>query len=386
MSTREAKRGTPWRAMARVGLHMMFHDKLKMLATLAGVVFAVVLANQGAGVFLGLLDKNTFFVDKSGADLCIVPLATQTCQDGKSLPDAVLMSARTTPGVAWADPIIVGTAQVNLPNGGSEPVTVVGSKYPQYRGGPINMVVGTPDVLGQPDTMIFEDYEREKLGDLNLGDVREVNGHKVTAGGFTWGLIPFGPSFAFADWDLARTLFHQDADRVSYVLVGLEPGADVEAAQAALQAKVPDATVLTTKQFSRSIMRYVLVSTSIGITIGTTTGVAIIVGFFIVGLSMFSAVVDNIREFGTLKAIGAKNVHLAILLFTQAVVFGLAGSLLGLFVITRMAGGIRSPTMTLILPGELFAGTTVFMTILCILASSLSLLRLRKVEPAMVFQ
>ncbi len=305
-----------WSAMARVGLHMMFHDRLKMLATLAGVVFAVVLANQGAGTFLGLLQKNTMFVDNAGADLWIVPPLTQQLQAGKTLPDGVLMTARTTPGVAGADPILFGNATVSLPGGGSESVTVVGAKYPDYRGGPWNMVRGERDVLAQADTMIFEDYDREKLGNLDLGGTREVNGRNVTAGGFTYGLIPFGPSFAFADYDLARLLLRIDADRVSFVLVRLEPGADVAKVKAELQARAPDAAVMTTQELSASTIHYVLVSTSIGITIGSSTLVAIIVGFFIVGLSMFSAVVDNLREFGTLKAIGATTGDLAILLFT----------------------------------------------------------------------
>jgi putative ABC transport system permease protein len=375
-----------WRAMARVGLHMMFHDKLKMLATLAGVVFAVILANQGAGTFLGLLYKNTMFVDNAGADLWIVPPATQQLQSGKTLPDAVLMTARTTPGVAWADPILFGQATVSLPEGGSETVTIVGARYPEYRGGPWNMVKGERDVLGQGDTMIFDDYDREKLGRLDLGGVREVNGHNVKAGGFTYGLIPFGPSYAFADYDLARLLLKKDVDRVSYVLVAVQPGADIDAVKRELQARAPDATVLTKKEFASSIVRYVLVTTSIGITIGSTTAISIIVGFFIVGLSMFSSVVDNIREFGTLKAIGATTANLAVLLFTQAVVFALSGTLIGLAAISKIAEGIRSATMTFILPGELFLATLVLMLVLCTLASSLSLLRLRKLEPAMVFQ
>jgi putative ABC transport system permease protein len=375
-----------WRAMVRVGLHMMFHDKLKMLATLAGVVFAVVLANQGLGTFLGLLQKNTMFVDNAGADLWILPPATRTLQGGKTLPDADLMAARTTPGVAWAEPILYGGATVSLPSGGSEAVTVIGAKYPDYRGGPWNMVSGEKDVLAQPDTIVFEDYDREKLGNLDLGDTREVNGHRLTAGGFTWGLMPFGPSYAFTDFDTARLLFHTDSDRVSYVLVGVEPGQDPARVKAALQARVPDAQVMTKKELSGSIIGYVLETTSIGVTIGSSTAISIIVGFFIVGLSMFSSVVDNVREFGTLKAIGATTSNLAVLLFGQAAVFAGMGTLIGLAVISRVAAGVRSPTMIMILPPEGFGATALFMLVLCMLASSLSLLRLRKVEPAMVFQ
>jgi putative ABC transport system permease protein len=372
--------------MARVGLHMMFHDRLKMLATLAGVVFAVVLANQGAGTFLGLLNKNTMFVDHAGADLWIVPPDTQQLQAGKTLPDGVLMTARTTPGVAEAEPILLGNASVSLPGGGSESVSVIGAKYPAYRGGPWNMVRGERDVIEKPDTMVFDDYDREKLGNLNLGDQREVNGRKVTAGGFTYGLIPFGPSYAFADYDLARLLLRIDADRVSYVLVRLEPGADVGKVKAELQARAPDAAVMTNQELSAAIVHYVLVSTSIGISIGSSTAVAIVVGFFIVALSMFSAVVDNLREFGTLKAIGATTGDLAVLLFTQAAAFALGGTLIGLAAVSKMADAVRSATMTFILPGELFAATTVLMMVLCTFASSLSLLRLRRLEPAMVFQ
>ena len=248
------------------------------------------------------------------------------------------------------------------------------------------MVRGERDVLAQPDTIIFEDYDREKLGNVDIGDVREVNGHNVTVGGFTWGLVPFGPSYAFVDYDVARSLSRIDVDRVSYVLVKAEAGVDVATLQRDLQARVPDAVVMTDRQLSSSIVSYVLETTSIGITIGSTTAISIVVGFFIVGLSMFSSVVDNLREFGTLKAIGATTWDLAMLLITQAAAFAAAGTLLGLAIITQIAGGIRSATMIMILPGQLFLVTAVLMLVLCMLACSLSLLRLRKLEPAMVFQ
>ena len=44
-----------WRTMGRVAIKMVFYDKLKLVGTLLGVVFAVVLSNQQAGTFLGLL-------------------------------------------------------------------------------------------------------------------------------------------------------------------------------------------------------------------------------------------------------------------------------------------------------------------------------------------
>ena len=105
-----------------------------------------------------------------------------------------------------------------------------------------------------------------------------------------------------------------------------------------------------------------------------------------VALSMFSAVVDNIREFGTLKAMGARMVDLVALLIVQAICYATVGSMIGLFLATRMAEGIRSPELALVLPTWLILGSAAGMVVLCIMASILALLRVRSVEPGMVFR
>lgn len=375
-----------FRTMARAGVRMMFHDWLKMAGTMLGVVFAVVLSNQQLGTFMGLVYKNIMFVNNTTAELWIVPPGAETVQGGKVVPYSDILAARTTPGVAAAEPLVFATATVALPGGGSEPVNLVGASYPGYLGGPWNLVAGDSRVLNRPDTMIFEDSERETLGGLNLGSVREVNGRKVTVGGFTWGLIPFGPSYAFADYELARELTKLPRDRANFGLIKLEPGADPDAVKKAVGERLSGSGVFTQPEFRRSIVKNVLTKTPIGITFGTSTLFGLIVGFVIVSLSMFSAVVDNIREFGTLKAIGATNFDLGMLLFVQSVLYGVLGSIVGLFLVSRMAIGIRSAKLALNLPPQLTIGTVVVMVFMCVMASGLALLRLRKVEPAMVFR
>jgi putative ABC transport system permease protein len=375
-----------WRSMARVGIRMMFHDKLKMIGTLAGVIFSVLLTSQQAGTFIGLLQKNTMFLDNAGADLWILPPTTESLQPGKTIPSAAAVEARVLPGVAWAEPLLFGGGNVALPGGGSEAVQVVGTRLPRLAGGPWNIVAGSAAALARPDTMLFEDSEREKLGGLNLGSVREVNGRDVTVGGFTWGLLPFGPSFAFADFDLARELLKIDSDQAHFVLVGAEPGADLGKLKQELAARLPATLIMTRDEFSRSTVHYILVRTAIGVTLGTSAAFGLVIGFVIVALTTFSAVIDNLREFGTLKAIGATTWDLAKLLLVQSTVYALLGSLIGLALVTQVANAIRSPKFALILPPKLLLAMPAAMIVLCILASSLALVRLRKLEPAMVFR
>ncbi len=375
-----------WRAMAAVGLRMMVHDKLKMIGTLAGVVFAVLLSNQQGGTFLGLMHKNTMFIENAGADIWIAAPNTQAFQPTKTIPEVLSKQAMGVPGVAWADPLLFGAANVSLPGGGTEAVTVIGTKLPSLHGGPWNLVSGDGKILAQPDTMIFEDGVRDTLGGLNVGSVREVGGRLVHVGGFTWGLLPFGPSYAFAEYDFARLMLHVDSDRAHFVLVGVKPGADLANVKEQLQRSHPEVLVLTRNEFERSTLRYILVRTAIGVTLGTSAAFGLIIGFVIVALTMFSAVVDNIREFGTLKAIGATTWDLAKLLFAQAIAFALLGTLVGLALVTNIASAIRSPTFAMVITPELALGTAAVMIVLCLLASSFALVRLRKLEPAMVFR
>lgn len=390
-SRREARRsalvgrGGHTRLMSLLAVRMMFHDRAKLVGTLLGVIFATVLVNQQLGVFLGLLGKNTMFVDNAGADLWVVPPSTQTLQGGTQLSLYTLNQARVVPGVAWAEPLLFGSAIMQRPDGGSEAVTLVGTRLTHLAGGPWNLVAGDASALSYPDTVIFEDSQREKLGGLNLGSVRELSGHRVVVGGFTWGLNPFAPPFAFTRLETAREILHVPADRTTFVLVRIQPGADLHAAQRDLAGRLPNALVLTQREFHDSIVWY-LIRAQLGISFGTSTAFAVIVGFVIVSLSMFSAVVDNVREFGTLKATGATTFDLAQLLFVQAVSYALLGTTIGLFLVTRMSEGIRSANLALVLPPELFVGTYGLMALLCVLASLLALWRVRNVEPGMVFR
>ena len=124
----------------------------------------------------------------------------------------------------------------------------------------------------------------------------------------------------------------------------------------------------------------------LGITFGTSTAFGLIIGFIIVALSMFSAVLDNLREYGTLKAIGLTSWDLTRMLIVQSIGYALLGSLIGLGLVALMSAGIRGPNLIVIVPRTLVLATPIIMTVLCMLASVLALRRVRRLEPGMVFR
>ena len=373
-------------ALGRLGVAMMLHDKPKLCGTLLGVVFAVILVNQQGGTFLGILAKNRMLIDHANADLWIVPRGARQLQTTRTLGDSALRQARGAPGVGWAEPLLLGPAAISLPAGGSELVTLVGTRLPRLAGGPWNLVAGGTGSLSEPDTIVVEDSQREKLGGLDLGSVRELEGRRVRVGALTWGLVPFEPPYAFAELELGRSALRLPRDRQTFVLVGLAPGADPDAVRAELRRRLPEADVHTAAGLAEVVTDFLLASTPLGVTFGSATALGLIVGVVVVSLSMLSAVLDNLREFGTLKAIGATTADLAVLLVAQSVAYALAGSLLGLAAVTQVARGIRSAQLVVHLPGWLVGATVLVMIAVCVGSSTLALLRLRKLEPGAVFR
>lgn len=374
--------------MATIGIRMMFHNRVKFAGTLVGVIFAVFLVDQQSGAGLGILERNVMYVEHAHADLWVVPVGTRTVQAGKPIQDVAITQARALPQVRWAEPVVYGGATLALPSGSIQPITVVGTAAPAWHGGPFNVVSGDLAALEEPDAMVFEDSDREKFGGINLGSVREVNGHRVKAVGFTWGAVPFGTggSYAFTDVGLARELLGVPTDQLTFAMIGVAPGSDLRAVRQTLQDRIPNVSVLTDEEFRASITHFLFFETPVGVTLATSMVIAIIVGFLVVGLMMFSTVIDNLREFGTLKAMGATTFDLVRLLWVQAAVYGAFGTGIGLTLVMQASSATRKPTLAIQMPPTLMLITLIGALLMCITASSFAAFRIRSLEPAMVFR
>ncbi|MEL6760793.1 MAG: FtsX-like permease family protein, partial [Myxococcota bacterium] len=219
----------------------------------------------------------------------------------------------------------------------------------------------------------------------NLGSVREINGNRVVVGGFTWGLQPFGPPYAFAEIELARRLLNLPNRAFHFVLIRVDDRASLARVQARLQAQMVNCEVLSREQFSDRIAT-TLLREQLGVSFGTSTSFGLLIGFVVVALAMFSSVLDNQRQFGTLKAIGCSNFDLTLLVLMQSVAYAAIGSLAGLGAVTRIAAVARSPELAVIVPWQLLAFTPVVMVLVCLIASVLALSRVWRLEPGMVFR
>jgi putative ABC transport system permease protein len=373
--------------MAKVALRMAQHDRQKTFGAVLGVAFAYLLVGQNICTGDHYLSQATSYIDNAGADIWIGPPAVKAIfGTGTPLSSTALHQARVVPGVAWADPIVKGPAWARLPNGGAQGSMLIGVQAPAFRGGPYNIVKGDPNVLLRPNTVIIDDVDREKIGGVNLGDAIEMNQRRVRVEGFTWGLVTlFGP-FCFAEFDFARSLLDIDADRVSFVLVGLDKGASLERVKDDLQGRLPDATVLTTIEFTKNTKDYILWEAGMAGVLGMGIFIGVTVGFVIVTLSMLSSVQQNVREFATLKAVGATNVDLRRLIFIQALAYTIVGSFVGAVLLCQICWWVRSPRLIMMVHPLTLIGLVPFVMLIAMTAALLAIRRVQKLAPASVFQ
>ncbi len=140
-------------------------------------------------------------------------------------------------------------------------------------------------------------------------------------------------------------------------------------------------------QFIRATIIYYLKNTGIPMNFGITVLLGFIVGTAISGQTFYLFTVENLRQFGTLKAMGATNFRLVMMILFHAAVVGFIGYGLGVGAAAGF-GALAKGTAKLafFMPWWVVAGTGVVILVMVMLASLLSVRRVLVLEPAIVFQ
>ncbi len=372
--------------LGSLAFRMLFDAPFKSLGTLVGVFISVLLMAQQMSTLTGILGRVTSFVDASGIDIWITSVATESTDATGTLPASKVAAAAGTPGVAWAAPVVQGLGRVTRPDGVQENVKVLGVEAPRYAGLPRVLAAGTTAESLRGSGRIFLNWiDRPTFASAEPGDRIEINGRAGVVAGFFLGVNPHNPFYyVFANIDDARSLTDFPQDRVTYVGVGIVPGARVAEVKAQLEARLPDVLVKTTAELHEMEKRFFLVRTPVGVLFGLGTVLAAIIGAAIVAVTLYSTAVDRARDYGTLKAIGATQQDILQLLLLQAWIFFAAGYVLGMlaFGIIRLSFSELAMAVT----PRIVIGVALAAFTSCTLASLVAVRRVLLTDPAIVFR
>lgn len=365
----------------------LVHDRVRLAVTLTGIVFAVVLIVVELGLFVGFTVTTSNVIDNSGADLWVTSKHVPYIELGVPFSERKLYQVRAVPGVQNAEKFILRWTEWKRDDGRTESVQVLGFNPDKPMGGPWNLVEGNVADLKKPDAIIIDEIYKKKLGVERAGQVFEINGHRARIVGFTRGIRAFTTSpHVFTTFKNAQDYARVPTDQTTYVLVKVAPGADVNQVQRDIGACVKDVDVFTSTEFSRMTRFYWIFTTGAGVAVLLAAILGLIVGFVVVAQTIYATTMDHLREYGTLKAMGAPNRYIYRVIMEQASISAIIGYALGMFVSVFVVRASQHGGAAIILPWPMAIGIFFLTVLMCIGAAFVSINKVTRIDPAMVFK
>lgn len=371
--------------MWSIAVKTLISDRGKLLTALVGVSFSVILVNIQGGLFLGMIRKASTLVDHGQADIWVGHRKMINIDFPHDIPRRWIYRIKALPGVARAEPYLVGVTEMTLPSGGYELAVVVGVEESSLLGNTWNIQDGRPSDILKTDGIIVDKLEARKLEYPEIGNLREIGGRRAEVVAQSRGVMGFLVNpYVFTTYNRATQYLKKPSDACSYFLVQVEPGVDPKQVCESIRERIPEVEAYTRDHYSAVSVNYWMTRTGLGISFGAATLLGVLVGLVMVAETLYALVLDRLSEFGALKAMGAKESHIVTILISQAVVMALLGGLLGVWIVGGIQYNFSTPRAPILIPIWLSIGSCLLVLVICLIAVLLPYLRIRRVDPLFV--
>ena len=381
-----------------IALKMLLGDRAKYIGIIIGLTFASFLVTWPSAIFSGVMSRTFSFVTDVGLpDIWVVDPQVQYIEDIKPLRDTEVLRVRGTEGVEWAVGLYKGMLRARMNDGTFQSCVVVGLDDATLIGGPPKMLAGQLADLRQADSVIVDEVgARGKLArrlpdgrriPLKLGDTLELNDHRCVVVGIcritqTFQNIPV----IYTTYSHATTIAPQERKLLSFIIAKAKPGADLREVCARIRTSIR-LSAYTPREFKKLTFWYFLKYTGMPFNFLTVVTLGFIVGVAISGMTFYNFTLDNLRYFGTLRAMGTTNRKLLRMISLQAAAVGAIGYGVGIGAASAWGGVLSGRTQIAFkLPWQLLIISAVAVLVICVGAAALSIRKVMKLEPAVVFR
>jgi putative ABC transport system permease protein len=378
--------------MNRVALKMLVGDRAKYLGLIFGIGFATLLMSQQVSIFIGLMARTASqILDVREADVWVMHPRVKYVDEIEAMPDVDLSRVRGVEGVAWAVPFYKGSAVIRATDGLLQQVLLLGLDDASLVGRPPEILLGSLADLKRPNALMIDHAGHEFIwpGEpLRVGRVVEINDRRVEI----VAIAKASPTFVtfpvvYTRYSEALRFTPPQRNKLSFVVAkatdGLDPNelAQRISAQTGLQA-------LSWRDFAWRSVRHYVERTGIPVNFGITVTLGFIVGAAVAAQTFYIFVLENLRQFGALKAIGVTDFQILRMVILQALVVGALGYAMGigLCALFFWATADVAALDGFILRWQVMAGTGVAVFVIMVLSSIASIRKVFVLDPAVVFR
>ena len=408
----------------------LLEDIPRFLVAQAGILFAVTLVTIQTGIFSGFSLSTVKLINNSTADLWVTSDTLVQLEMTLPIPVSELLKAREVSGVQLAEGLIFSGAEWFPEEGEISRARVIGFNPNGRLYRPERLLEGEIKNLNQPYSVIIDTTDKDALGVSERGDQVQMNSlpaeivgitrsnTSMISNAFVLTSLPNANAYLRAgqtsrvNCQLPQggsqlecvNIFHPDqqprevdpeepprnlaaSDVITFILVEVAPGEEITTVRQELETQLSNVTTYTPDELIQVTQDYWQQRTGIGFILGLGTVVGIIVGIVVVSQILYSSVSDHLKEFGTLKAMGASSQMIYQVIIEQAVWMAILGYLPGMILSLGIAYGINinQGTLLLITPTSAIA-IFILTLIMCIGSAIFAIQKVNRVDPAVVFK
>lgn len=369
----------------------MKFDLPKSIGVTVGIVISIFLIGQQLSTLMylttlmGGIEINSNSDDN---DIWIIDELAKNINALNPIDVRQVQQIRSIEGIESTYPVIIASAPVTFQDGTTSSILLIGSDGPNFPAGPNKEVVfeGNLNDLNGNGNISVEFYNEKSWNtSLPLNETLEINNKTATVKVKTKNAQGYGGHFVYTNLDNARFYSNFPPFQVSVAIAKPKKDADVQKIIDDINRTFMGVKAWRAKDIRDITINEILVKSSTGVSFGSLVVFAIISGFFIIGLTLYSSALDRIQDYGTLKAIGATNAFVTRLILTQAFLFAIFGFLIAYSLLILFQQAMQGTGMTLRYGWPLSLGLLGITLFMSIGGSLFAVFKIRSIEPASVF-
>jgi putative ABC transport system permease protein len=370
-----------------LAIRNLFHDRMRLVVTLVGILFSIVLVAVQLGLFLGARKMIIAMIEHSQGELWVTAFGAKSFEEGGILlTPRERHAALATPGVRRAVPLVVSFVEWRKPEGGSTNSVVVGADAENGGLVPWNVVEGSVEALAAPDAVAVDRSYLRELGVKGVGDTAQIETGRVKIRALTEGIRSFTMApYVFTTLDRARALLGEPGENATFFLVESVPGIDVQALRRELSTRLPNTEVLTKAEFRDRCLDQWLFSTGAGVALIGGAILGLLVGTVIVAQTLYSSTKDHLIEFATLRALGSSSGYIHKVILAQAGLSAVIGYVLGMVIALVIVALSVHTALPIVMTPALAASLFMLTLFMCAISAVSAIMKVTRIDPAMVF-
>ena len=380
--------------MFLLALKMLLGDRAKYWMLVGGLAFSSLLMTQQYSVFQGLMSWTTSHMRNMRASIWVVESRVEQVNESKAMRDTDLNRVRSVEGVDFAVPLFQGVLKARTADGSDKMIQMIGLHSGTLYGRPPRMIEGDIAQLRLPNSVVIDTLAMEstRLGSgmgrpLKVGDVFEINDREARVVGICQTERHFfGYPYVFSSYDQALQYSPRQRKMLSMILAEPKPGFDTAEVAQRIKSET-GLRAFTIPQFEASTIQWVWNNTGIPISFLTTIVLGFVVGVAVCGQTFYSFVLENLKYFAAIKAMGAGMGVIARMLLVQAFTAGLLGFGLGVGMAQAIGRAMIEKGMPpFIMFPQIFWATLALVLGISLVSAIIGIIKVSRVDAATVFR